>query len=53
MELKAVTAKYGNADQLAKYKEALGAKNARNILMWLVAPTIPTIDSGVFGPHRN
>ena len=42
MELKAVTAKYANADQLAKYKEALEAKGERNILMWLVAPAIPT-----------
>jgi hypothetical protein len=41
MELKAVTAKYENATQLAKYKEALAAKGERNILMWLVAPSIP------------
>jgi len=42
MELKAVTAKYENAAQLAKYKEALEAKGEQNILMWLVAPSIPT-----------
>jgi hypothetical protein len=42
MELKAVTAKYENATQLAKYKEALDAKGEQNILMWLVAPAIPT-----------
>ena len=42
MELKAVTAKYENATQLAKYKEALEAKGERNILMWLVAPHIPS-----------
>jgi len=41
MELKAVTAKYENATQLAKYKDALGAKGDLNILMWLVAPNIP------------
>src|SRR5690348_2321198 len=42
MELKAVTAKYEHATQLAKYKEALEAKGECNILMWLVAPSIPT-----------
>jgi Endonuclease NucS len=42
MELKAVGAKYDNADQLAKYKEALEAQGERNIFMWLVAPNIPT-----------
>jgi hypothetical protein len=41
VELKAVTAKYENATQLAKYKEALEAQGERNILMWLVAPHIP------------
>ena len=41
MELKAVVAKYENASQLAKYKEALEAKGEKNILMWLVAPQIP------------
>jgi hypothetical protein len=42
MELKAVGAKYENATQLAKYKEALEAQGERNILMWLVAPSIPS-----------
>jgi len=42
IELKAVTAKYENATQLAKYKEALDAKGESNILMWLVAPSIPS-----------
>ena len=41
MELKAVTAKYENATQLAKYKESLEARGERNMLMWLVAPHIP------------
>jgi hypothetical protein len=41
MELKAVTARYENATQLAKYKDALEAQGERNILMWLVAPDIP------------
>ncbi len=40
MELKAVAAKYENATQLAKYKEALEAQGFRDILMWLVAPSI-------------
>lgn len=42
MELKAVAAKYENATQLAKYKEALEAQGQRDILMWLVAPSIGT-----------
>jgi hypothetical protein len=42
VELKAVTAKYENATQLAKYKDALEAQGERNILMWLVAPNIPS-----------
>jgi RecB family endonuclease NucS len=42
MELKAVTAKYENATQLAKYKEALEARGECNILMWLVAPSVPS-----------
>ena len=41
MELKAVTAKYENASQLAKYKEALEALGENDVLMWLVAPTVP------------
>lgn len=42
MELKAVPAKYENATQLARYKDALREKNTTNILMWLVAPSIPS-----------
>ncbi|MGD0497318.1 MAG: endonuclease NucS domain-containing protein [Bryobacteraceae bacterium] len=41
MELKAVVAKWDNANQLAKYKDALEARGEANILMWLVAPNIP------------
>lgn len=41
MELKAHTAKYEDASQLAKYKDALEAKGVENILMWLVATQIP------------
>jgi hypothetical protein len=40
MELKARTAKYEDATQLAKYKEVL-AQTGDRILMWLVAPLIP------------
>ena len=42
MELKAVTAKFQNADQLGRYKEALESRGERSVLMWLVAPAIPT-----------
>jgi RecB family endonuclease NucS len=38
MELKARTAKYEDASQLAKYKDALNRSGQRDILMWLVAP---------------
>jgi hypothetical protein len=41
MELKARTAKYEDASQLAKYKDALNHRGQQNILMWLVAPQIP------------
>ena len=41
VELKARTAKYEDASQLAKYKDALEKAGERNILMWLVAPQIP------------
>jgi Endonuclease NucS len=40
MELKAVPAKYEVATQLAKYKDELFSWGERNILMWLVAPSI-------------
>ncbi|PSH05613.1 MAG: hypothetical protein CXZ00_00230 [Acidobacteria bacterium] len=41
MELKAVTAKYENATQLARYRDALRELGPENVLMWLVAPSIP------------
>jgi len=41
MELKARTAKYEDASQLAKYLDAMNALGEKNILMWLVAPQIP------------
>jgi RecB family endonuclease NucS len=52
VELKAVTAKYENATQLAKYKEALEAQGERNILMWLVAPHIPNSVREFLDRHR-
>ena len=41
MELKARTAKYEDATQLATYKDELEQRGAKNVLMWLVAPHIP------------
>ena len=41
MELKAVQARYEDATQLAKYKDALEGHGEKNLLMWLVAPRIP------------
>ncbi|MDP9161438.1 MAG: endonuclease NucS [Acidobacteriota bacterium] len=41
MELKADSAKYEVATQLAKYKDELQARGEKHILMWLVAPQIP------------
>jgi len=41
MELKAVQARYEDATQLAKYKDALEGQGEKNLLMWLVAPRIP------------
>ncbi len=41
MELKRVPAKAGDADQLVKYQEALVASGHRNVMLWLVSPTIP------------
>lgn len=40
VELKAVPVKYPDADQLAKYKDALRAKGETNVWMFLVAPII-------------
>src|SRR5437773_2700891 len=42
MELKAVSAKYEVATQLAKYKDELESRGEDLVLMWLVAPQIPT-----------
>ncbi len=41
MELKARTAKYDDATQLAKYLDAMNAMGEKDILMWLIAPLIP------------
>jgi Endonuclease NucS len=41
MELKAVPARYEVIDQVARYRDALVAQGSTNILMWIVAPTIP------------
>jgi len=41
MELKAVTAKYEVATQLAKYKDELRNRGENHVLMWLVAPQVP------------
>ena len=41
VELKARTAKYEDADQVAKYKDELEKRGQKNVLMWLVAPHIP------------
>jgi hypothetical protein len=42
MELKARPARYEDATQVAKYKEVLERRGETNILMWLVAPQVPT-----------
>jgi len=41
MELKAVTARYEDATQLAKYKDELLNRGEKHVLMWLVAPQLP------------
>ncbi len=41
MELKARAAKYDDADQLAKYYEALKNQGTTDVIMWLIAPSIP------------
>lgn len=41
MELKAVPAKYQDAHQLAKYKDAFSERGIDKILLWLVATHIP------------
>jgi RecB family endonuclease NucS len=42
VELKARVAKYEDATQLAKYKDELARRNTTSVLMWLVAPHIPS-----------
>ena len=42
MELKARAAKYEDADQIARYKDELERLGTDNVLMWLVAPLIPS-----------
>lgn len=41
MELKAVPARYEVIDQVARYRDALVAQGSTNIIMWIVAPSIP------------
>jgi len=41
MELKAVTLKYDDATQVAKYRDELKRRGCKNIVMWLVAPHVP------------
>lgn len=42
MELKARTLKYQDATQVAKYRDELKRHGCGNIVMWLVAPQIPS-----------
>jgi hypothetical protein len=42
MELKAKTLKYEDATQVAKYRDELKRNGCTNIVMWLVAPQIPS-----------
>jgi hypothetical protein len=42
MELKARTLKYEDATQVARYRDELKRNGCRNLVMWLVAPQIPT-----------
>jgi Endonuclease NucS len=42
MELKARTLKYEDATQVARYRDELKRNGCRNIVMWLIAPQIPT-----------
>lgn len=41
MELKRVPARVVDAEQLVKYQEALATGGYQNVILWLVAPTIP------------
>jgi hypothetical protein len=42
MELKAKTLKYEDATQVARYRDELKRNGCTNIIMWLVAPQIPS-----------
>jgi len=42
MELKAVPARYEDASQLGKYRDAMQAQGGERVIMWLVAPLIPS-----------
>src|SRR5579864_9111877 len=42
MELKARTLKYEDATQVARYRDELKRNGCQNLVMWLVAPQIPT-----------
>lgn len=42
MELKARTLKYEDATQVAKYRDELKRNGCKNIVMWLIAPQIPS-----------
>jgi len=42
MELKARTLRYEDADQVARYRDEFRRRGFNNILMWLVAPQIPS-----------
>jgi RecB family endonuclease NucS len=42
MELKARTLKYEDATQVAKYRDDLKRNDHKHVVMWLVAPNIPT-----------
>src|SRR3954466_2992606 len=41
MELKARSAKYEDATQVARYKDELNRLGESNLIMWIVAPQIP------------
>jgi len=45
MELKAVPARFQDADQLARYSDELRRRGSSGILLWLVAPAISKYSS--------
>jgi len=49
MELKARPAKYEDAEQLAKYNDALRMSGQKGIVLWLVAYQHPAFSQGVSG----